>query len=459
MRFAATAAVNKLHIEVYKAERDNVGAQAAHRAELLGESAYRGGKRVTQSAYRFHKNRAYRKVAKLETKSIRNQMRLSYKKALRENPKVKSNPVSRLMQKRKIKRQYAAALRNAKKSAVKTKRTVGAMAKVTKLVTGLVRRNPALILKICLLLLLIIMILALFNMCAALFSGGGGFIGAVSYAAEIEDIELAALKYTELETDLRVEIENAETTHSGYDEYHYNIGFIGHDPFQLMAFLTAVYEDFIYADVEPTLLAIFAEQYQLEFIPEVEIRIGWDAEAEESYEYEWHILNVVLTSQPFSAVIGARMDEDQKEHFDILMESKGARQFVGNPFDFNWIPFLSSHYGYRIHPIHGDKRLHRGIDIGLPEGTAILAGFDGTVAQVGYDSGGYGNFVVIDNGDGVQARYAHCHTVFVTSGQAVEKGQVIATVGNTGASTGAHLHMEVLVDGAYINPLFFVEHN
>jgi murein DD-endopeptidase MepM/ murein hydrolase activator NlpD len=129
---------------------------------------------------------------------------------------------------------------------------------------------------------------------------------------------------------------------------------------------------------------------------------------------------------------------------------------VGNPFDFNWIPHLSSRYGWRIHPIHGDKRFHAGVDIGQPTGREILAGFDGTVTSVGYDADGWGNFIVIDNGEGWQALYAHCHTILVARGASVTEGQPIATVGNTGASTGPHLHMEVIRHGRRLNPLFFV---
>jgi cell wall-associated NlpC family hydrolase len=139
------------------------------------------------------------------------------------------------------------------------------------------------------------------------------------------------------------------------------------------------------------------------------------------------------------------------------MYSNGARQMVGNPFDFDWLGNITSLYGYRIHPISGNKEFHWGIDVGLPTGTPILAGLTGKVVAVGYDAGGYGNYVVIEDENGLQARYAHCHEVLVSNNQPVEKGDVIATVGNTGASTGSHLHMEISVNGQRINPIFFVE--
>jgi murein DD-endopeptidase MepM/ murein hydrolase activator NlpD len=291
--------------------------------------------------------------------------------------------------------------------------------------------------------------MAMLSMCVSMLSSGSGVFGAASYAAADEDINQAALAYSEWETDLRLEILNAETTHSGYDEYRYNIGNIGHNPLELMAFLTAVYQDFAYADIEGVLLDIFDEQYTLKFEPEIEIRY------EDDVEYEWHILNVTLISVPLMDILASLMDDDQTKHFNILMLTNGARQYGESPFDIAWRPFITSYYGYRVHPITGVKDLHRGIDIGVPEGTEILAGINGTVTVSAFDSS-YGNYIVIQSADGIEMKYAHCATLLFTIGQTVQQGDVIATVGSTGDSTGNHLHMEILKDGEYLNPIFFV---
>jgi murein DD-endopeptidase MepM/ murein hydrolase activator NlpD len=151
------------------------------------------------------------------------------------------------------------------------------------------------------------------------------------------------------------------------------------------------------------------------------------------------------------------MDGDQTEHFTMLTNTLGARQIGGSPFDMmNWLPFVSSNYGYRVHPVTGVKDLHRGIDIAMPEGTPIHAGITGTVTVSAYDSS-YGNYIVIKSADGIEMKYAHCQTLYFAVGQTVEKGDVIATVGNTGTSTGAHLHMEILKDGVYLNPIYYVD--
>ena len=96
---------------------------------------------------------------------------------------------------------------------------------------------------------------------------------------------------------------------------------------------------------------------------------------------------------------------------------------------------------------------HKGIDIGAPKGTPIKAAAAGTVtlAQYGY-SGGYGNYVIVSHGNGIQTVYAHCNTLNVKVGQKVSQGQQIATVGNTGRSTGNHLHLEIRVNGVAQNP-------
>lgn len=113
---------------------------------------------------------------------------------------------------------------------------------------------------------------------------------------------------------------------------------------------------------------------------------------------------------------------------------------------------LTSSFGWRTSPV---TRFHQGIDIGAPEGTPIRAGGAGTVIIAGYN-GGYGNFTCLDHGGGVSTCYAHQSAIHVGVGQRVSQGQVIGLVGNTGFSTGAHLHFEVRVNGAATNPLSYL---
>jgi len=236
-----------------------------------------------------------------------------------------------------------------------------------------------------------------------------------------------------------------------------------------MGFLTAVYQEFQYSDVQTVLQSIFAEQYTLDFVEETEIRYRTetrvDPDTGQTYEvqvpYEWHILNINLTAQSFSDIIAGRMDAEQVELYNILMATKGNRQYVSNPFgETNWLPYVTSYYGYRVHPISGGKNFHKGVDIGMAQGTEIVAGQDGTVSQAG-EAGDYGLVVVLEgvmqDGRTLTTKYAHCSQLLVSAGQEVKKGDVIAKVGSTGNSTGPHLHLEVLVDGQHLNPLYFAD--
>lgn len=112
---------------------------------------------------------------------------------------------------------------------------------------------------------------------------------------------------------------------------------------------------------------------------------------------------------------------------------------------------VSSAYGTRHDPITGESKMHRGTDIPMPVGSDVRSAGSGTVVSVG-EAGGYGLQVVVDHGNGVTTRYAHLSGSTVKPGDAVTRGQVIAASGNSGRSTGPHLHFEVLAQGATIDP-------
>lgn len=116
---------------------------------------------------------------------------------------------------------------------------------------------------------------------------------------------------------------------------------------------------------------------------------------------------------------------------------------------------VSSFYGYRPDPYYKVKKFHAGIDFSAPTGTPIYATGDGKVISVKKSNRGYGNSLIIDHGFGYETRYAHCHDFKVKKGDKVKRGQIIATVGNTGKSTGPHLHYEVLKKGKTTNPIHY----
>lgn len=116
---------------------------------------------------------------------------------------------------------------------------------------------------------------------------------------------------------------------------------------------------------------------------------------------------------------------------------------------------ISSHYGYRTHPITGRRHFHTGLDIAAPHGNSVYAYTDGKVVEAGWN-GGYGLCVLIDHGNGLKTRYAHLSKIYVRVGQRVRTEERIGAVGTTGNSTGPHLHFEVIKNGRTQNPLNYI---
>ena len=117
--------------------------------------------------------------------------------------------------------------------------------------------------------------------------------------------------------------------------------------------------------------------------------------------------------------------------------------------------YTSSGFGYRLHPLENKVKFHYGTDFAANSGTAVCAFADGTVLAAGQDDG-YGNYVKIRHADGYTTLYGHCSKLLVRAGETVTMGQKIALVGATGKATGPHLHFELMHDGYYYNPEFYL---
>lgn len=137
---------------------------------------------------------------------------------------------------------------------------------------------------------------------------------------------------------------------------------------------------------------------------------------------------------------------------------KAAQGSTGTVYSggvFTWpcpsYTYISSDYGYRVHPIYGTTTFHSGIDMAASSGAAILAAASGTVAAASYESS-MGNYIMIDHGGGLYTVYMHCSALYVSAGQSVSAGETIAAVGSTGNSTGPHLHFSVRLNGSYVSP-------
>ncbi|SBW03685.1 Peptidase M23 [uncultured delta proteobacterium] len=149
-----------------------------------------------------------------------------------------------------------------------------------------------------------------------------------------------------------------------------------------------------------------------------------------------------------------RLEEIKQQ--EILLALRENREFmVMTPSIWPAEGHLTSGFGYRVNPFTGQSVLHAGLDIANRVGTPIVTPARGTIVSVGWQNA-YGNCVVINHGNAITTRYAHMEKTTVKEGQVVNRGDLIGTVGNTGRSTGPHLHYEVRVGGVPVNPMRYI---
>ena len=454
---------NFAHGKVAEVEKENSAVEGAHKTEQIVEDVYHFVKRNHKSGLQRKKE----KVAKLEKKQFKKEVNFRYQKFLEENPEMQEKTLKKQMQKRlqkqRIKREYAKARRagqaakNTKEAAAKSANFV---TKVAKKIQEIASRNVSLLVTIGIFALLLIMIMTAISSCGAMFSDGMSTTLAGSYMSVPAEIDAADLALSELEMELQKEINAIETDYPDYDEYRYNLDAIGHDPFVLISYLSAVHTEFTASDVQSEIESLFEDMYELTLNPTTETRTRTvtDPETGEETEEEYTvtILEVTLTATDLGVVVAGHMNEEQKEIYALYNETHGLTQQFYTPLNLYWYSYVSSYYGYRINPVTGQEQFHRGVDIAVPTGTTVLAAMDGTVTTATYDAS-YGNYVVIEDSNGYCTKYAHMDTLSVSAGQTVTHGTTIGTTGNTGSSTGSHLHIECLYNGEYYNTLFYFD--
>ena len=469
-----TESRNFVHGKIAENEKENSAVEGAHKTEQKGEELIGFVKRH----YKGKEARQRAKIAKLEKKQFQKEINFQYQKFLEENPQMQKKALQKRLQKQRIKREYlkarqkGAATKAAQEAVSKTANTATAIAKKLQEIAS---KNVGVLITVGIMAVLLVMIMTSVSSCGAMFADTQSTVLAASYLSEPAEIDATDLQFTRLELDLQNEIDNIETDYPGYDEYSYNLGEIGHNPFTLIGYLSAVHTEFTASEVESEVQALFDEMYTLTLTPDTETRTrtvtktgtrtvtdpvtGEETEEEYEYEeeeeYEVSILRVVLTVKPLETIVAGKMDAEQTEIYAMYAETGGLLQQFASPLDLYWYNYISSYYGYRKNPNTGNEELHRGVDIAVPTGTTVYATHDGTVTTAAYDSY-YGNYVVIEK-DGYTTKYAHMDSLSVSAGQSITKGTVIGTTGNTGSSTGSHLHIECLYNGEYYNPLFYFD--
>ena len=337
---------NYVHGKVGEVEKENSGVEGAHKSEKVAEKAGGYAARKLKEGYRSHKLKPYREAAKAEEAAKKADTNYLYHKTLKENPELSSNPLSRFHQKQQIKRQYAKDLRAAQKAgksagktagtAKRTGKAAGKAGEATKKTTDVIARHWKGILTVGVFLLLTVMIFSGLSSCAAIIQGGISSIVGTSYTAEDEAIREVEADYKELEKDLREEIADIESDYPDYDEYQYHLDEIGHDPFALASYLTAKLYDYTREEAQAEIRALFEKQYTLALREEIQTRYRTETTTDpdtgetttEEIPYDYYILHVTLTNKNIETLAGELLTPEQKEMFDIYMETKGNKPDV-----------------------------------------------------------------------------------------------------------------------------------
>ena len=251
-----------VHGKLYEVEHENVGTEGAHRSELAAESVYRFGRRKLRKAIREHPAKA---VERAESKHIKATADYYYRKTVEEHPEMQEGgAVSRYLQKQKIKRQYAKQAREAARQTAKAvEGTASVTGKLTEKVSAYIKEHPGGLLLLLAAFLLLVVLQSCMSSLVTVGNGVAGAIGASTYAAEDADLLGAEAAYCALEDELQRYLDTYTRTHD-YDEYHFDLDTIEHDPYVLLSIVCALHEGkWTLDEVRGTLQMLFDRQYIL----------------------------------------------------------------------------------------------------------------------------------------------------------------------------------------------------
>ena len=320
-----------VHGKIYENEHENVGIEGAHRSELVGEAAGRKLYRFAKRKVREHPAKAAQRAQFKFTKATAD---YHFRMAAQEHPGMVKNPWQRFLYKRRLKQQYRKRTKEAAKySAAAAKKTATLTEKAAAKTAGFVKRHPVGVLLALACLLIVVLFQSCVSSLAPLGGGTGGGIGATTYAAKDEDILAAEAAYCDLEAELQGYLDNYTATHS-YDEYHFDLDEIEHDPYVLISILSALHEgEWTLAEVEDTLADLFDRQYILteEVVVETRYRTetSTDPETGETTStqvpYDYYICYVTLENFNLSHLPVYMMGEDQLARYALYMASLGNR--------------------------------------------------------------------------------------------------------------------------------------
>ena len=336
-----------IHGKMYEVEQDNSAVEAAHRTELVAESAIRHYSHHRQS----QANKPFEKVSKLEHEANVADTKLHYEKTQQEHPEMKKqrSDMNKHYQKQNIKKEYAAARKSGSQSAAAATKSTGKKTgeKAAEKIKEFVAKNKSVFIWVGVGLILLVMLTAGISSCSAMLSSSGSSVIASSYLSEDDAMLGAEEQYLQMEADLQDKLDNFESYYPGYDEYNFDLDDIEHDPYVLVSILSALHEaEFTLNEIQGTLQMLFDKQYILttEEIVEVryrtETRVGsytttdpnTGATTVHYYTYQvqvpynYYIINVTLENFNLSHVPVYIMSQDQLSMYATYMSVVGNRE-------------------------------------------------------------------------------------------------------------------------------------
>ena len=343
-RAAGATVHGYVHSKLYEVEHENVGTESAHRSELVGEAALRSTSRYVKKQIREHPAKA---VQKAESRHIKATADYQYRATVEAHPEMqKGGAVSRYIQKQKIKRQYAKQAREAAKQTAKAaEKTAVTTEKLAARAVAFVKRHPVGVLLFLACFLLLVLMQSCMSSAVTIGNGVVGAIGASTYAAEDADLRGAEAAYCGLEAELQDYLDSYESTHD-YDEYHFELDDIEHDPYVLLSIISAIHEGAWTVDeVQGTLQMLFEKQYILTETVVTERRYyletdTWTDEEGNTHTdtyrvyYDYYICTVTLENFNLSHLPIYIMGEDQLSRYALYMSALGNRPdlFPSSPY-------------------------------------------------------------------------------------------------------------------------------
>ena len=343
-RAAGATVHGYVHGKLYEVEHENVGTESAHRSELVGEAALRSTSRYVKKQIREHPAKA---VQKAESRHIKATADYQYRATVEAHPEMqKGGAVSRYIQKQKIKRQYAKQAREAAKQTAKAaEKTAVTTEKLAARAVAFVKRHPIGVLLFLACFLLLVLMQSCMSSVVTIGNGVVGAIGASTYAAEDADLRGAEAAYCALEDELQDYLDSYKRTHD-YDEYHFELDDIEHDPYVLLSIISAMQVGAWTVDeVQGTLQMLFEKQYILTETVVTERRYyletdTWTDEEGNTHTdtyrvyYDYYICTVTLENFNLSHLPIYIMGEDQLSRYALYMAALGNRPdlFPSSPY-------------------------------------------------------------------------------------------------------------------------------